>query len=296
MPSAAESRLPPPVASGWLAGLRRLTADPMTTLGLAIVVLMVLAAVFADVLAPYSPTRLAVTQKFEIPSSAHWLGTDQLGRDVLSRLLFGARTALGIAVSGIAIALALGLLLGLAAGYGPRWLDGLLVLLFDSLNAIPLVMVALAIITVLGAGFGTLLIVIVTTSVPTYARVIRAQTLALKSADFILAERALGAGAIRIACVHILPNVVSPLIVLASMDVPIVMMMEAGFSYLGLGVKPPDASWGTILNDAFVALDRAPWFVLIAGVPLVLATLGFTFLGEGLRDLLDPRMRQRGAL
>ena len=168
-------------------------ADPFTCAALILVAGFLLAAAFAPWLAPYPPTKIDVLHKLQPPSAAHWFGTDHLGRDLLSRVIWGARTALMIAMVSVAIAGAVGLLLGLIAGYGPRWLDAMLVLTFDSLNSLPMIMFALAIITVLGAGTGTLILVIAATSFPSYARLIRAQTLALKNSDYILAERLLDA-------------------------------------------------------------------------------------------------------
>jgi peptide/nickel transport system permease protein len=271
--------------------LRALLSDPFTCAALIIVVVFLLAAAFAPWLAPYQPTKIDVLHKLQPPSAAHWLGTDHLGRDLLSRIIYGARTALMIAIVSVMIAGAIGLVLGLIAGYGPRWLDGLLVLSFDSLNSLPMIMFALAIITVLGAGTGTLILVIAATSFPSYARLIRAQTLALKNSDYILAERLIDASAARIIFIHLLPNVVGPLIILLSMDIPVVIMVEAGLSFLGLGVRPPTPSWGSILYDGYTSIRSAPYMVIFGGLPLVLATLGFTFLGEGLRDHLDPRMK-----
>ncbi|MDQ6432562.1 ABC transporter permease [Mesorhizobium sp. LHD-90] len=271
--------------------LRALLADPITSIALVLVVGFLVTAAFAPWLAPYSPTRIDVLHKLQPPSMEHWFGTDHLGRDLLSRVIHGARTALMIAMVSVAIAGAVGLLLGLIAGYGPRWLDAILVLTFDSLNSLPMIMFALAIITVLGAGTGTLILVITMTSFPSYARLIRAQTLALKNSDYILAERLLDAGPFRIIFIHLLPNVVGPLIILLSMDIPVVIMVEAGLSFLGLGVRPPTPSWGSILYDGYTSIRSAPFMVIFGGLPLVLATLGFTFLGEGLRDYLDPRMR-----
>ncbi|WP_245489028.1 ABC transporter permease [Mesorhizobium sp. M7D.F.Ca.US.004.03.1.1] len=277
-------RLPP---------LRALLADPFTCVALILVTGFLITAIFAPWLAPYSPIKIDVLHKLQPPSLAHWFGTDHLGRDLLSRVIFGARTALTIAMVSVAIAGAIGLLLGLIAGYGPRWLDAILVLSFDSLNSLPMIMFALAIITVLGAGTGTLIIVIAATSFPSYARLIRAQTLALKNSDYILAERLLDASATRIIFIHLLPNVVGPLIILLSMDIPVVIMVEAGLSFLGLGVRPPTPSWGSILYDGYTSIRSAPFMVIFGGLPLVLATLGFTFLGEGLRDYLDPRLQLR---
>ncbi|QND56090.1 ABC transporter permease [Mesorhizobium huakuii] len=273
--------------------LRALLADPFTCVALVLVTGFLVTAIFAPWLAPYSPVKIDVLHKLQPPSVEHWFGTDHLGRDLLSRVIYGARTALTIAMVSVAIAGAIGLVLGLIAGYGPRWLDAILVLSFDSLNSLPMIMFALAIITVLGAGTGTLIIVIAATSFPSYARLIRAQTLALKNSDYILAERLIDASAARIILIHLLPNVVGPLIILLSMDIPVVIMVEAGLSFLGLGVRPPTPSWGSILYDGYTSIRAAPFMVIFGGLPLVLATLGFTFLGEGLRDYLDPRLQLR---
>ena len=268
---------------------RALLADPMGLAGLILVVTFVGMAILAPWIAPYDPIALDVKAKFQSPSTLNWAGTDHLGRDLLSRIIWGARLALGIAITSVGIAGALGLILGLIAGYGPRWLDSILVLIFDSMSSLPMIFFALAVITVLGPGTGTLILVIVLVSVPGYARLIRTQTLALAGADFILAERAMGAGPIRIILRHLLPNAVGPLVILICMDIPVVIMLEAGLSYLNLGIKPPSPSWGNILSEGYTSLRQAPHVVIVAGIPLVLATLGFTFLGEGLRDVLDPR-------
>lgn len=270
--------------------LKVLLADPMGAMGLVLVSLFVVMAVAAPILAPYDPVALNVRAKLQGISFAHWLGTDQLGRDTLSRLIFGARTALSIALTATGLAGGIGLLLGLIAGYGPRWLDAGLVLVLDSVNALPMMMLALAIITVIGPGTFTLILVVVLVSIPSYARLIRAQTLSLRRAEFILAERAIGASTLRILLRHLLPNVLGPLVIVLSMDIPVVIMLEAGLSYLNLGVKPPTPSWGNVLYDGYTSLRTTPTLVLAAGAPLVLATLGFTFLGEGLRDALDPRL------
>ena len=270
--------------------LKALLADPMGAMGLVLVSLFVAMAVAAPILAPYDPLALNVRAKLQGISFAHWLGTDQLGRDTLSRLIFGARTALSIALTATGLAGGIGLLLGLIAGYGPRWLDAGLVLMLDSVNALPMMMLALAIITVIGPGTFTLILVVVLVSIPSYARLIRAQTLSLRRAEFILAERAIGASTFRILLRHLLPNVLGPLVIVLSMDIPVVIMLEAGLSYLNLGVKPPTPSWGNVLYDGYTSLRTTPTLVLAAGAPLVLATLGFTFLGEGLRDALDPRL------
>lgn len=273
--------------------LGRLARDRMGLAGAILVTTFLFLALFAPWIAPADPLKIDVMHKLQGPSLQHWAGTDQLGRDTLSRLIWGARTALGIALSATGIAGAIGLTLGMVAGYGPRWLDGLLVLLFDSVSSLPMIMFALAVITVVGPGTGTLILVIVIVSIPGYARLIRAQTLTLKHADYVLAEQTMGASHARVLFLHILPNVVGPLVIVLSMDVPVVIMLEAGLSYLNLGVKPPAPSWGNILYDGYTSLRQQPLLVIAAGVPLILSTIGFTFLGEGLRDALDPRLQVR---
>ena len=280
----------PPRRSLW----RALRSDAMSMTGALLVAVFVCMALFAPWLAPYDPVKIDVAHKFAPPGWAHWAGTDQLGRDTASRIIWGARTALGLSLTSVLLAGAIGTLLGLIAGYGPRWLDGLLVLGFDAVSSLPMVMFALAVITVIGPGTATLILVIVVISIPGYARLIRAQTLVLQGAEFIQAERAMGAGPVRILLRHMMPNVVGPLVIVLSMDIPVVIMLEAGLSYLNLGVRPPTPSWGNILYDGYTSLRSAPSMVIAAGVPLVLSTLGFTFLGEGLRDALDPKLQARG--
>ncbi|MEZ5913559.1 MAG: ABC transporter permease [Paracoccaceae bacterium] len=275
--------------------LGALLRDPMGAFGLALVLAFVAMALFAPWLAPADPIALNVRDKFQPPSLAHLAGTDQLGRDLLSRLIYGARTALAIALTSVGLAGIAGVILGMIAGFGPRWLDALLVLFFDSLSSLPMIMFALAVITIVGPGTGTLILVVVLVSIPAYARLIRAQTLSLSGADFIQAERAMGASNTRILLRHMLPNVVGPLLILLSMDVPVVIMLEAGLSYLNLGVRPPTPSWGNILYDGYTSIRSAPYMVVIAGLPLVLSTLGFTFLGEALRDAIDPKLKRRAA-
>ncbi|WP_421696238.1 ABC transporter permease [Aestuariivirga sp.] len=272
---------------------RSLLAEPLGVMGGVIVLTFVAMALFAPWLAPYDPLKIDVMHKFAGSSWAHPAGTDQLGRDLLSRIIFGARTALSVALTATGIAGLAGILLGLIAGYGPRWLDALLILCFDSVTSLPMIMFALAVITVMGPSTGTLILVIVLVSIPGYARFIRAQTLSLVKSDFVLAEQAMNASHWRIILIHLLPNVAGQLLVVLSMDVPVVIMLEAGLSYLSLGVKPPTPSWGNILYDGYVSLRQSPGMVVMAGVPLILATLGFTFLGEALRDVLDPRLQVR---
>ena len=183
-------------------------------------------------------------------------------------------------------------MLGLIAGYGPRWLDNLLLLLFDSIYSFPTVILGLTVMTLAGASIPTLMFVVVMIQTPAYARLIRTATLSTKSSEYVLAIRSLGTSPGRILLVHILPNIVGPLFIIASMDIPSVIALEAGLTYLGLGIPPPAPSWGRILQEGFESIREAPWIVVAGGIPLILTTLGFTFLGESLRDLLDPTLRR----
>lgn len=243
-------------------------------------------------LASHSPTKINVPDRLEGPSQTYVLGTDQLGRDTFARVLYGGRVALQVAAIAVTIGLAVGLTLGMVAGYGPRWLDNALVLAFDTINSFPAIMLALAIITLTGPSLHMVIVVIIINSIPSYGRIARTQTLALRNTEFILAERALGAGAVRVLGIHVMPNVIGPLLILAAMNVPVVVTIEAGLSFLGLGVRPPTPSWGTILADGRQIIRDTPWPVIAGGVPLILTTLGFTFLGEALRDIFDPRLRK----
>ena len=268
-----------------------LKKDPLGMAGFVLVSLLLLATVFAAWLAPYDPFDVNVLDRLSSPSAAHWLGTDQLGRDILSRVLFGGQVALKVSLVAISVSMAIGFVLGMLAGFGPRWLDRILVVSFDTVRSFPTIMFALAIIALTGPSLNTVIGVIIITSIPVYARVDRTQTQALRERDFILAERAMGASTLRILRDHILPNIAAPMLILASMDVPAVVGMEAGLSFLGLGVSPPTPSWGSILNDGYSYLRNSPWPLIAAGLPLVAVTLGFTFFGESLRDIFDPKLR-----
>jgi peptide/nickel transport system permease protein len=263
----------------------------MALLGAVIVAAVLLVAVLAPLLAPYDPAQISIPHRLEAPGAHHWLGTDQLGRDTLSRVLVGTRTAMTVALSSIGGAMAAGIALGLLAGYGPKPVDLGLLLLLDTVNTVPVIIFALALLTLTGPSLAAVIGVIGFFSVPGYARLVRAETLRLKSADFILAERVMGARLPRLLVLHMMPNVIGPLLVVVMMDVPSVIGLEAGLSFLGIGIQPPTPSWGTLLNDGFSFVRQAPFLVLVAGVPVVLATLGFTFLGEFLRDHWNPAAR-----
>jgi len=272
--------------------LRRITHEPLGLIGLILVILIVISAILAGVVAPYDPVALNIVDRLQGPSINHLLGTDQLGRDLFSRVLYGGQVALKVALISIGAALSIGVLLGMIAGFGPRWLDNIIMLFFDTIRSFPTVMFALATVALVGPSLETVILVIIVTSIPNYGRVVRTQTLSIKSNEFIRAEHGMGASLFRILGIHVLPNVMGPLVILASMDIPTVIALEAGLSFLGMGVKPPTPSWGSILNDGYTLIRNTPWPIIAGSIPLVLITLGFTFLGESLRDLIDPKLRK----
>lgn len=259
-------------------------------IGLVLVILFFVTAIFAPFFATHDPNALDIPARLSYPTLDHIAGTDQLGRDTYSRILYGGRVALKVAAIGVSVSLVIGLILGMIAGYGPRWLDNFLLLVFDTVRAFPTIVLALATVALTGPSLAIVLTIVIVTSIPQYARVARTATMTLRNTDFIMAERSLGASTGRILMHHIMPNVVGPLLILAAMDVPVVVTVEAGLSFIGLGVLPPTASWGTILNEGYLVIRDTPWMVVAGGIPLILTTLGFTFLGEALRDVFDPRM------
>ena len=277
---------------GLFGTVRRVMHAPLGALGLFLVVFVLISAIGADWWSTHEPNQINVRAAFASPSLEHFLGTDQLGRDIFSRVLVGGQIALKVSLISIGVALLIGLTLGLIAGFGPRWVDNILMLLFDSVRSFPTVMFALAVVTLFGPSLTTIMIIVIVTQIPIYGRMVRSQTLALKNSEFILTERAIGAGFFRIIFVHMLPNVIGPLLILASMDIPFVITIEAGLSFLGMGVRPPTPSWGTILNDGYSYIYNSPWPVIAGGIPVILTTLGFTFLGESLRDVFDPKLRK----
>ena len=269
-----------------------LARNPMGMFGLLLVILFFASAIFAPLFATHDPFAMDIPNRLSGPTAEHWAGTDQLGRDTYSRVLYGGRVALEVAAIGVSVSLLAGLILGMLAGYGPRWLDNLLLLVFDTIRSFPTIVLALAAVALLGPSLKLVLAIVIVTTIPGYARLARTSTLALKNTEFIIAERSLGASMSRTMARHIMPNVIGPLLILAAMDVPVVVTIEAGLSFLGLGVQPPTASWGTVLNEGYLIIRDTPWPVIAGGIPLVLTTLGFTFLGEALRDVFDPKLRK----
>lgn len=263
---------------------------PLGLLGFLIVLAFLVVVIAGPLLAPYGYAQIDVSNKFSPPTSLHLLGTDHLGRDLLSRLIYGARIALTTAIPAVTIALTGGIALGLLAGYLGGYLDHIVVVLLDSIQAFPALVLALAVLALLGPAQTNVILVIGLTWIPGYARVTRAQVFSVKENLYVEAERSLGASGWRIVLGHILPNIVAPLLILAAMDLPVVITFEAGLSFLGLGVRPPTPSWGSVLSDGFNNIFQTPWPITWAGLTLMVTTLGFTLFGETLRDVLDPRL------
>jgi peptide/nickel transport system permease protein len=276
-----------PGSKTWKRLLRRGGA----LVGLAVVLLFVVMALFAPWLAPYDPVATSWSTVRAAPSAAHWFGADELGRDVLSRIVWGARASILAGVVSVSISLALGVPIGMLAGYVGRWVDALISRITDAMLACPFLILAIALAAFLGPSLTNAMIAIGISATPIFIRLTRAQVLAAKSEDYVEAARALGNPHLRIALRHILPNIVAPLIVQATLAIAAAVIAEASLSFLGLGQQPPAPSWGSMLNTARNYVDQAPWMAIWPGVSIFLLVLSFNLLGDGLRDALDPRHR-----
>lgn len=261
-------------------------------IGGVIVLVFVALAVLAPVLAPYEPLRGRLADRLLPPSAEHWLGTDELGRDLLSRVLYGARISLEIQVAAVGLALVLGVALGTVAGYVGRWPDLLIMRAIDVLMAFPGIFLALAIIAALGTGLANVIIAAGIFLVPHFARVVRSSILTLREKEFVEAARALGESDLTIVLRYLLPNSLAPIIVQTSLRMATVLLTASGLSFLGLGVQPPSPEWGAMLSNARAYMITAPHVATTPGLAIMLVVLGFNLLGDGVRDALDPRLRE----
>jgi len=269
--------------------LRRLVSRPPTVVAAAIVLIFIAIALGAAHLAPFDPTATDFAAIRKPPSAVHLLGTDEVGRDVLSRLIWGARASLLAGVIPVTLAVSLSIPLGLVAGYAGGWIDSWMMRLNDAMLAIPFLIVAIALAAFLGPSLRNAMIAIGIASLPTFLRLARGTVLALKAEDYVEAARALGCSRPRIAGRHILPNMLPPLIVQSSIAVAAAIIAEASLAFLGLGQQPPAPSWGSMLNTAKNYVENAPWMAVWPGLSIFLLVLSFNLLGDGLRDALDPR-------
>lgn len=239
---------------------------------------------------PYDVNEMNVAARFHQPGEEYWLGTDNFGRDILSRIMQGSQTAFAVGFTAVFIGGSLGTIIGAIAGYAGGWIDEALMRLMDSIMAFPGILFALMLIAVFEPNLTSTIMAIGFMSIPSFARIVRSGFIQYKQRDFVLAARGIGCSRWRQMAVHIFPNVVAPLIVAASMSFSAAILAEAGLSYLGLGVQPPNPSWGRMLNEAQGYLTKAPWYTLAPGIMITLTVLGFNLLGDGIRDLRDPRM------
>ena len=263
---------------------------PLGFLGTVIVLLFILMVLLAPLIAHYSFEQQDIPSMLQGPTPEHWLGTDHLGRDLWARIIYGARIALGVAAPAVSLALLGGIILGLIAGFAGGTIDDIIIVVLDSVQAFPAVILALTILALLGPSLVNVVLVIGLAWTPGYARIVRAQVLSTKQNQYIEVEHSLGATQARILLAHILPNIIAPLLILVAMDLPVVITFEAGLSFLGLGVRPPTPSWGVILADGFNFIRQSPWPIIWSGLTLIITTLGFTLFGETLRDVLDPTL------
>ena len=251
----------------------------------------VIAAVFAPWLAPYDPTKSKPWDSLQAPSSKYWLGADRLGRDQLSRLIYGARISLMIGVGGVSMAVVMGVLIGVTAGwYGHLW-DEVLMRFMDGLSAFPNLLLALSLVAITGQAVSNIILVVGIVGTPWVARVIRSQVLSVREREFIMAVTGMGAPPCVLCSSICIPNCMAPVIVQASLAVAAAILLEAALSFLGVGVKPPTPTWGGMLRGAFETMDQAPWLTFSPGVAIFLVVLAFNFLGDALRDVLDPKLK-----
>ena len=276
-----------PSARAW----RRLLERKSAVFGLVVIILFVLVAVFAPLITPFDPTQQSWTSIRKPPSLQHWFGTDESGRDLFSRVVFGARASLLAGIVSISIALGLGVPIGLLAGYGGKWIDALIGRITDAMLACPFLILAIALAAFLGPSLQNAMIAIGLTAAPIFVRLTRGQVMAVKVEDYVEAARAVGNPPVRIAVKHILPNIMPALIVQATISIATAIIAEASLSFLGLGQQPPSPSWGSMLNTAQRFLTNAPWMAIWPGLAIFLAVLSFNVLGDGLRDALDPKER-----
>ncbi len=276
---------------GVLGFLRDVTRRPAGAASAGMILLLLLTAIFAPTLAPYGPNSIDVLHTLTGPSAQHLLGTDALGRDNLSRVLYGSQVAFEVALPAVLGAFLVGSVLGLVAGYLGGPVDKVLIVVFDALISFPAVILGLALLSLLGGSIESVAFVIGISLMPYYARLIRAQTLSERKNQYVKAERSLGASRLRVLLRHILPNVAPPLFVIVAMDIPSAIVIEAGLAFLGVGVEAPTPDWGVILADGFTNIGTSPWEIVGPIIGLVILATSFTVLGETMRDVLDPQQR-----
>lgn len=286
-----------PARRGWLAGgsplgqgLRRLSRNRLAVTGFSLIVLILAGALLAGFLSPYDPLKMTVTDRLKGPSRAHWMGTDNFGRDIFSRVLHGARLSLQVGLAVMLLTTAAGIVFGMLSGYFRR-LDNAIMRVMDAMMAFPAILLAIAIMAVLGPKTVNVVIALSVVYAPRTVRIVRASVLAIRGLDYIEAVRAQAAGHLRILFRHVLPNSLSPLVVQATFNFAYAVLAEASLSFVGAGAPPPTPSWGNILSEGRIYMQAAPWITLFPGMAIAGTVLGLNLAGDGLRDVLDPRMK-----
>ncbi|MEN2984248.1 MAG: oligopeptide ABC transporter permease [Dictyoglomaceae bacterium] len=274
----------------WKIAWKRLAKNRLALVGLSIVLIIVIIAIFADYIAPYDPLKVDLSKHLLPPSREHLLGTDEFGRDILSRIIFGARVSLQIGFFAQVISISLGTVLGLLAGFYGGWVDDVIMRIVEILFAFPFLLFVIAVVAVFGPGIQNLYLAVALIGWAGVARIVRGQVLSLRERDFVASARAIGAGTWRILFRHILPNALSPIIIEATLGMGGMIMLEAGLSFLGLGVQAPTPSWGSMVQAGLAYMRSAWWYPVFPGIVIMIIVFGFNLLGDGLRDALDPRL------
>lgn len=286
--SVQEEKLIPPWKEAWLSFCK----NRLALIGLGIVIFFIILAIIAPVIAPYSFKEQDLTKRLLAPSSEHWFGTDDFGRDIFSRVVYGARISLWVGFFSVLGSVVLGTALGIISGYYGRWVDGIISRIFDIMLAFPSILLAIAVVAILGPSLQNALIAIAVINIPNFGRLVRSKVLSVKQEEYIMAARAVGMKDSRILFRHILPNSISPVIVQATLAIATAIIEAAALGFLGMGAQAPTPEWGKMLSDSKQYLMQAPWTLFFPGMAIMLTVLGFNLMGDGLRDVLDPKMKQ----
>jgi peptide/nickel transport system permease protein len=283
-----EEKFTPP----WKEACLSFYKNRLAVIGLGIVVFFIIIAIIAPIIAPYSFKEQVLVDRMQAPSSQHWFGTDDFGRDIFSRIVYGARISLWVGFFSVLGSVVIGTLLGIVAGYYGRWVDAIISRIFDIMLAFPSILLAIAVVSILGPSLQNALIAIAIINIPNFGRLVRSKVLSVKQEEYIMAARAVGMKDRRILLRHILPNSVSPVIVQATLAIATAIIEAAALGFLGMGAQAPTPEWGKMLADSKNYITQAPWTLIFPGVAIMLTVLGFNLMGDGLRDILDPKMKQ----
>lgn len=286
-----EMKIKDEVSSPWREAWRSFSKNKMALVGAIIVLFFILIAIFAPVLAPEGINEQKLNERLLPPSSEHWLGTDDFGRDIFSRILFGARISLWVGFLAVVGSAIVGSLLGIVSGYYGKWVDVIISRIFDIMLAFPSILLAIAVVAVLGPSLRNALIAIAIINIPNFGRLIRSKVLSVKQEEYVMAAKAIGMKDSRILFQHILPNSMAPIIVQGTLAIATAIIEAAALSFLGMGAQAPQPEWGKMLSDSRMYLLQAPWTMIFPGLAIMLTVLGFNLMGDGLRDALDPRMK-----